>query len=142
MSWLKSWCLMAAEGGDVGAFRAAARVGSGVPLTTLAAQAGAVPAEGSVVPDLRISGITLRAKTRSRATCSRRCPARQHTARGMPVRRSNAAPPRCSPTPPGLARWVTTWACRSSSTPGRVRCSANWPARFTVIPPNGFRWSA
>lgn len=37
-------------------------VGSGVPLTTLAAQAGAVPAEGSVVPDLRISGITLRAQ--------------------------------------------------------------------------------
>jgi len=40
-------------------------VGSGVPLSTLAAQVGAVPAEGShasVIPDLRITGVTLRAQ--------------------------------------------------------------------------------
>ncbi len=37
-------------------------VGSGVPLPTLAAQVGAVPADGSVVPELRITGITLRAQ--------------------------------------------------------------------------------
>jgi len=37
-------------------------VGSGVPLSTLAAQVGAVPAEGSLVPDLRITGVTLRAQ--------------------------------------------------------------------------------
>ncbi|BCO35620.1 UDP-N-acetylmuramoyl-L-alanyl-D-glutamate--2,6-diaminopimelate ligase [Mycobacterium heckeshornense] len=38
------------------------RVGSGVPLPTLAAQVGAVPAEDSVVPELRITGVTLRAQ--------------------------------------------------------------------------------
>jgi UDP-N-acetylmuramoyl-L-alanyl-D-glutamate--2,6-diaminopimelate ligase len=41
-------------------------VGLGVPLSTLAAQVGAVPAEGPdqphVVPDLRITGVTLRAQ--------------------------------------------------------------------------------
>ncbi|MGB7872483.1 MAG: UDP-N-acetylmuramyl-tripeptide synthetase, partial [Mycobacterium sp.] len=37
-------------------------VGLGVPLSTLAAQVGAVPAEGSLVPDLRITGVTLRAQ--------------------------------------------------------------------------------
>jgi UDP-N-acetylmuramoyl-L-alanyl-D-glutamate--2,6-diaminopimelate ligase len=37
-------------------------VGLGVPLSTLAAQVGAAPAEGSVVPDLRITGVTLRAQ--------------------------------------------------------------------------------
>ena len=36
--------------------------GLGVPLSTLAAQVGAVPAEGSRVPDLRITGVTLRAQ--------------------------------------------------------------------------------
>jgi UDP-N-acetylmuramoyl-L-alanyl-D-glutamate--2,6-diaminopimelate ligase len=40
--------------------------GLGVPLSTLAAQVGAVPAEGSqqpqAVPDLRITGVTLRAQ--------------------------------------------------------------------------------
>ncbi|HZC09641.1 MAG TPA: UDP-N-acetylmuramoyl-L-alanyl-D-glutamate--2,6-diaminopimelate ligase [Mycobacterium sp.] len=36
--------------------------GLGVPLSTLAAQVGAVPAEGSLVPDLRITGVTLRAQ--------------------------------------------------------------------------------
>jgi UDP-N-acetylmuramoyl-L-alanyl-D-glutamate--2,6-diaminopimelate ligase len=39
---------------------------AGVPLSTLAAQIGAVPAEGShpsgVIPDLRITGVTLRAQ--------------------------------------------------------------------------------
>ena len=37
-------------------------VGLGVPLSTLAAQVGAVPAEGSLLPDLRITGVTLRAQ--------------------------------------------------------------------------------
>src|ERR1700758_2299205 len=37
-------------------------VGLGVPLSTLAAQVGAVPAEGSAVPHLRITGVTLRAQ--------------------------------------------------------------------------------
>jgi UDP-N-acetylmuramoyl-L-alanyl-D-glutamate--2,6-diaminopimelate ligase len=37
-------------------------VGLGVPLSTLAGQVGAVPAEGSAVPDLRITGVTLRAQ--------------------------------------------------------------------------------
>jgi UDP-N-acetylmuramoyl-L-alanyl-D-glutamate--2,6-diaminopimelate ligase len=41
-------------------------VGSGVPLSTLAAQVGAVSAEGShqpgVASDLRITGVTLRAQ--------------------------------------------------------------------------------
>jgi len=37
-------------------------VGLGVPLSTLAAQVGAAPAEGSMVPDLRITGVTLRAQ--------------------------------------------------------------------------------
>lgn len=36
--------------------------GSGVPLTLLAAQIGAVSAEGSAVPDLRVTGVTLRAQ--------------------------------------------------------------------------------
>jgi len=36
--------------------------GLGVPLSTLATQVGAVPAEGSGVPDLRITGVTLRAQ--------------------------------------------------------------------------------
>jgi UDP-N-acetylmuramoyl-L-alanyl-D-glutamate--2,6-diaminopimelate ligase len=34
-------------------------VGAGLPLPALAAQVGAVPAEGSVIPDLRITGVTL-----------------------------------------------------------------------------------
>jgi UDP-N-acetylmuramoyl-L-alanyl-D-glutamate--2,6-diaminopimelate ligase len=38
------------------------RVGSGVPLAALAAQVGAVPAEDSVVPELQITGVTLRAQ--------------------------------------------------------------------------------
>jgi UDP-N-acetylmuramoyl-L-alanyl-D-glutamate--2,6-diaminopimelate ligase len=37
-------------------------VGSGVPLSTLAAEFGAVPAEGSTVPALPITGVTLRAQ--------------------------------------------------------------------------------
>src|ERR1700758_4909576 len=37
-------------------------VGLGVPLSTLAAQVGAVPAEDSGVPELRITGVTLRAQ--------------------------------------------------------------------------------
>ena len=37
-------------------------VGSGVPLPMLASQVGAVPAGGSVVPDLRVTGVTLRAQ--------------------------------------------------------------------------------
>jgi UDP-N-acetylmuramoyl-L-alanyl-D-glutamate--2,6-diaminopimelate ligase len=37
-------------------------VGSGVPLSTLAAHVGAVPAQGGTAPDLRITGITLRAQ--------------------------------------------------------------------------------
>jgi UDP-N-acetylmuramoyl-L-alanyl-D-glutamate--2,6-diaminopimelate ligase len=37
-------------------------VGPGVPLSTLAAQFGAVPAEGSTAPDLPITGVTLRAQ--------------------------------------------------------------------------------
>ena len=37
-------------------------IGLGVPLSALAAQVGAVPAEGSAVPDLRITGVTLRAQ--------------------------------------------------------------------------------
>ncbi|HYB37352.1 MAG TPA: UDP-N-acetylmuramoyl-L-alanyl-D-glutamate--2,6-diaminopimelate ligase [Mycobacterium sp.] len=37
-------------------------MGAGVPLPVLAAQVGAVPAEGSVVSDVRITGVTLRAQ--------------------------------------------------------------------------------
>jgi UDP-N-acetylmuramoyl-L-alanyl-D-glutamate--2,6-diaminopimelate ligase len=37
-------------------------LGLGVPLSTLAAQVGAIPADGSPVPDLRITGVTLRAQ--------------------------------------------------------------------------------
>ncbi|GFG75574.1 UDP-N-acetylmuramoyl-L-alanyl-D-glutamate--2,6-diaminopimelate ligase [Mycobacterium botniense] len=37
-------------------------VGAGVPLAALAEQVGAVPAGGSVVPDVRITGVTLRAQ--------------------------------------------------------------------------------
>ncbi len=37
-------------------------VGLGVPLSTLAAQVGAVAAEGSAVPNLSITGVTLRAQ--------------------------------------------------------------------------------
>ena len=36
--------------------------GAGVPLSTLAAQVGAVPAEGSSTSDLPITGVTLRAQ--------------------------------------------------------------------------------
>ena len=36
--------------------------GAGVPLSTLAAQVGAVPAEGSSDSDLQITGVTLRAQ--------------------------------------------------------------------------------
>ncbi|MGH3562660.1 MAG: Mur ligase domain-containing protein, partial [Mycobacterium sp.] len=36
--------------------------GGGVPLLILAAQVGAVPTEGSVVADTRITGVTLRAQ--------------------------------------------------------------------------------
>ena len=36
--------------------------GAGVPLSTLGARAGAVPAQGGTAPDLRITGITLRAQ--------------------------------------------------------------------------------
>src|SRR6202789_2712437 len=36
--------------------------GAGVPLSTLAAQVGAVPAEGSSALDLPITGVTLRAQ--------------------------------------------------------------------------------
>jgi UDP-N-acetylmuramoyl-L-alanyl-D-glutamate--2,6-diaminopimelate ligase len=37
-------------------------VGDGVPLPVLAAQVSAVPAEGSIIPDVRITGVTLRAQ--------------------------------------------------------------------------------
>lgn len=37
-------------------------VGAGVPLSVLAAQVGAVSADRSVVPDLRVTGVTLRAQ--------------------------------------------------------------------------------
>lgn len=37
-------------------------VGAGVPLPVLAAQVGAAPADGGVIPDLRITGVTLRAQ--------------------------------------------------------------------------------
>jgi UDP-N-acetylmuramoyl-L-alanyl-D-glutamate--2,6-diaminopimelate ligase len=37
-------------------------IGLGVPLSTLAAQVGAVPADGSAASDLRITGVTLRAQ--------------------------------------------------------------------------------
>ncbi|MGA9615495.1 MAG: UDP-N-acetylmuramoyl-L-alanyl-D-glutamate--2,6-diaminopimelate ligase, partial [Mycobacterium sp.] len=37
-------------------------VGSGVPLSTLAAHVGAVPAQGRPAPDPRITGVTLRAQ--------------------------------------------------------------------------------
>ncbi|TDH48614.1 UDP-N-acetylmuramoyl-L-alanyl-D-glutamate--2,6-diaminopimelate ligase [Mycobacterium eburneum] len=38
------------------------RTGDGIPLLTLASQVSAVPAEGSVVADTRITGVTLRAQ--------------------------------------------------------------------------------
>jgi UDP-N-acetylmuramoyl-L-alanyl-D-glutamate--2,6-diaminopimelate ligase len=37
-------------------------IGAGVPLSTLGAQVGAVPAQGGTAPDLRITGVTLRAQ--------------------------------------------------------------------------------
>ena len=68
---------------------------AGVPLSALVAQVDAALTDGTAVPDVTVTGVTLRAQDVMPGDCSPRWPVRPPTGPGTPRGRSSAARPPC-----------------------------------------------